>query len=452
MIGRAHQEQGVTSDRRGTGPARREDEFSMLRLLSVSLPRAGHHVAEMVLGRLFGPRFAYCEFYTIRTCCKSIPCTRMPGHEAAGAVLFMQKSHDHELADPADPAFDGLLIQVREPVARALSNYELDLRTVGPPHSIEYMRFWLGLEAAYTVGFIDKWCANPDPRSFILKYEDLLADPVTYYRRLFERFGLPIASFDAEAVAAAQSRSSADGKPFRERDLRASPQFDAESLADFQRIVARSAALLGYAPHAELLRAAGRSRAVALAFEAKQRLFQGRREEALGALESYLAQPDAHIFGRRLRAGVLLAQGDLAGAEADLNAVIAGEPGHARAYVDLADLQRKRGDVQAAKLTLDRCLEQARDTIRASEIILAHFSDPALVAAARSLAPKPPVTREDVLAAFRFILGREPEDEQVIEAHQRVGSAAELREILLRSPEFADKYRRLGESGGRRAR
>ncbi len=424
----------------------------MLRLLSVSLPRAGHHVAEMVLGRLFGPRFAYCEFYTIRTCCKSIPCTRIPAHAGAGAVLFMQKSHDHDLTDPADPEFDGLLIQVREPVARALSNYELDLRTVGPPHSIEYMRFWLGLEAAYTVGFIEKWCAAPDPRAFILKYEDLLADPVTYYQRLFERFGLPMASFDAGTVAAAQSLSSADQKPFRERELRASPQFDAESLADFQRIVARSATILGYAPHGELPRAAGRSRAVALAFEAKQRLFQGRREEALAALDAYLALPDAHAFGRRLRAGVLLAQGDLAGAEADLKAVIAAEPGHARAYVDLADLQRKRGDLQAARLTLDRCLEQARDAGRASEAILAHFSDPALVAGARALAPKPPVTREDVLAAFRFILGREPEDEQVIEAHQRVGSAAELRAILLRSPEFADKYRRLMDTEGRRGR
>jgi hypothetical protein len=53
------------------------------------------------------------------------------------------------------------------------------------------------------------------------------------------------------------------------------------------------------------------------------------------------------------------------------------------------------------------------------------------------------VTREEVIAAFRFILGREPEGETVIEAHQRVGSASELRGILLRSPEFAEKYKRL---------
>ena len=75
--------------------------------------------------------------------------------------------------------------------------------------------------------------------------------------------------------------------------------------------------------------------------------------------------------------------------------------------------------------------------------MLQAFSEPALTAAARAVAPKPPVTREDVVAAFRFILGRAPEDDRVVESHQRVGSAAELRDILLRSPEFAEKYRKL---------
>ena len=415
----------------------------MLSLFSVSMPRAGHHVAEMVLGRLLGSQFAYCEFYTIRSCCKAIPCTRIPDHAAAGAVLFMQKSHDHDLTDPSDPGLDGLLIQVREPVARALSNYELDLRTVGPPHSPEYMRFWLGLEAAYTVGFIEKWCATPDPRAFLLKYEDLLSDPVTYYLRLFERFGLPMRAFDAEKVIAAQSLSSGDKKPFKEREIRSSPHFDQESMADFQRIIARSAAKLDYVPHAELGRAAGRSRAVALAFEAKQRMLQGRPKEALVALDGYLTLQDAHVFGRRLRAGLLAGLGDLDAAEADLQAVIAAEPGHARAYLDLAELQRKRGSQTAARLTLEQCLERARDPARAGEQVLQAFSEPALTAAARAVAPKPPVTREDVVAAFRFILGRAPEDDRVVESHQRVGSAAELRDILLRSPEFAEKYRKL---------
>lgn len=414
----------------------------MRRLFSVSMPRAGHHVAEMVLGQLLGPRFAYCEFYTIRTCCKQIPCARMAGWEEAGALAFMQKSHDHNLTDPVDPGFDGLLVQVREPVARALSNYELDLATVRPAHSRAYMRFWLGLEAAYTVGFIRKWCVEPDPRALILRYEDLLSDPVAYYRRIFERFGLPMECFDEAKVQAAQAVSSTDKKPFHERDIRGSAYYDVDSLSDFQRLVVRGAEQLGYKRHRQLTRG-GRSQAVALAFEARLHLLQGDREAALAALDRYLALPDAHVFARRMRAGVLQARGDVESAEKDLAAVIAAEPGHPGAYIDLADLQSKRGDAEAAKLTLDRCLAQARDPGRASERILEAFSDPVLTAAARSHAPKAALTREDVIAAFRFILGREPEGETVIEAHQRLASVEALRETLLRSAEFAEKYQTL---------
>jgi len=396
----------------------------------------------MVLSRLFGPRFAYCEFYTIRSCCKQIPCNRMANWSDGGATVFMQKSHDHALTDPADPSFDGLLVQVREPVARALSNYELDLATVGPAHSPAYMRLWLGFEAAYTVGFISKWCITPDPRALILKYEDLIADPVSYYRSIFERFSLPLEVFDEAKVLGARTVSSGNKKPFRERDIHGSAHFDIDNLSDFQRLVARDAAQIGYQPHAQLTRG-GKSQAVALAFAARTSLLQGKNDAALRALEQYLALPDAHIFARRMRAHVLLAMGDAAGAEAELAAVIAGEPKHPLAYVALADLQRKRGELQAAKMTLERCLAEAKDPARASEAILDAFSDPILTAAARNHAPKPAVTREDVIAAFRFILGREPEGDAVIEAHQHVDSTAALREILLRSAEFAEKYRRL---------
>lgn len=399
----------------------------------------------MVLGRLLGPRFHYCEYYTIRNCCRQIPCARMPEHEAAQALVFMQKSHDHDLTDPVSPDFDGLMIQVREPVARALSNYELDLETVGPPHSAEYMRFWLGLEAAYTVGFIEKWCSSPDPRALILKYEDLLGEPVAYYQSIFRRFALPEQLFDPEKVVAARSVSSADKRPFRERDIRTSAHYDPDSLADFQRLVARSATILGYQPHPELTRAstAARSRAVGLAFEARQRVMQRRLPEALAVLDSYLALPDSHVLARRMKANLLLAMGNAAAAEAELQTVTATEPGHPRAWIEMAELQRRRGETEAARATLDACLARARDPARASEAILAAFSDPALTEGALALAPPPALTREDVVAAFRFILGRTPEDESVIESHQRVESAEALREILLRSPEFAEKYRRI---------
>lgn len=50
-------------------------------------------------------------------------------------------------------------------------------------------------------------------------------------------------------------------------------------------------------------------------------------------------------------------------------------------------------------------------------------------------------TRDDVLHAFRLILGREPDDENAIRAHMGIATVAELRRVLLSSPEFQGKYK-----------
>jgi hypothetical protein len=48
-----------------------------------------------------------------------------------------------------------------------------------------------------------------------------------------------------------------------------------------------------------------------------------------------------------------------------------------------------------------------------------------------------PVTRDEVIAGFRLILGRDPDDEAAIAAHTSVRDPTELAAVLLRSPEFA---------------
>jgi hypothetical protein len=62
-----------------------------------------------------------------------------------------------------------------------------------------------------------------------------------------------------------------------------------------------------------------------------------------------------------------------------------------------------------------------------------------------SISPGQPgnkVSKEEVVLAFRLILGRLPENEKVIVGHQ-LGSLEELRIVLLRSAEFANKYQAL---------
>jgi hypothetical protein len=50
-------------------------------------------------------------------------------------------------------------------------------------------------------------------------------------------------------------------------------------------------------------------------------------------------------------------------------------------------------------------------------------------------------SREDVLHGFRLILGREPEDQQAIDAHMNIPTVSELRRTLLVSSEFHGKYK-----------
>lgn len=52
-----------------------------------------------------------------------------------------------------------------------------------------------------------------------------------------------------------------------------------------------------------------------------------------------------------------------------------------------------------------------------------------------------PPSREDVVQAYRLILGREPEDQKAIDSHLNVPTVAELRRVLLNSNEFQGKYK-----------
>jgi hypothetical protein len=62
--------------------------------------------------------------------------------------------------------------------------------------------------------------------------------------------------------------------------------------------------------------------------------------------------------------------------------------------------------------------------------------------------PEPSViSHEDVINAFKLILGRLPESEAVIAAHQ-LPTLNDLRFVLLKSKEFAEKYKVIRERTG----
>jgi tetratricopeptide (TPR) repeat protein len=405
------------------------------------MPRSGHHVLEMMLGRLLGRQLYYCEFYSIPGCCHAIPCTRTAEFAAAGARVFIQKSHDHALKDDPAAPFDGIVVQVREPVARALSNYELDLETLRIEHSESYRRFWLGLEAAYTLGFAEKWC-GPAPNRLLLRYEDLLADPVAYFRRVFDAFRLDRTLFDPDAVVEQQRTKAAGGrKPFRVRDIRGSTYFHEADLGAFQDLLAPALkGLPGYTPHKLASPRTRKPGSMALVFHAKRASFAGKLPEALQYYDRYLDQPDADPAGYLLRASVRRALGDLAGAEAGTHRFVELRPRDARGYRNLADIQFQRGDAGGGRESVRLGLANSSAPEIISDWALASAPDDETRAMAQRSVSGRELEPAEVIQAFRLILGRDPESDLVILQHQRIGSPEELRRELLRSQEFREKH------------
>lgn len=197
------------------------------------MPRSGHHLLEKLLEAALGERFGYCEFYQEPGCCRQFPCAK------PSAALFMQKSHDFGLTDPLWPApIMKRIVQYRSPIPRALSNYELHLRS-GAHDSAETFRKFLVYEALYTCRFYKKWIAPREPSFFYLTYEEMVADPMKTALSLLRFLGVtpdrpPMA---IESVATAKARV---GVPFVRPDEISSHRYvNLPMLANFEALVIR---------------------------------------------------------------------------------------------------------------------------------------------------------------------------------------------------------------------
>jgi tetratricopeptide (TPR) repeat protein len=325
-----------------------------------------------------------------------------------------------------------------------MSNYELRMRSGEVVHSRSDQILWTGLEAYYTVHFIKKWCGAGSDR-VILKYEQLLADPVAYYDALFRQFQMPREFFKPDAILEAtqfssDGKNSPDGrKPFQQREIEKSKYYDADCVGEFCRLIAPVASALGYSmPDA----AKGNARCAQIqrVFEVKKHSAAHEYEIALKRLDEYLSAPDADILGSRWR-GVLLAQmGRETEAEVEFEKVIKVVPGDPLTCANLAKIAERRGNLGRAKLIVESCLKAARDQRRAADQMRKSLRNTRLEEILTKYR-QPSVSREDVINAFKYIFGREPESEHVIAAHQRANSLAALRSMLFRSDEFARKFR-----------
>jgi hypothetical protein len=218
-------------------------------LIGASIPRSGHHFLQNLLTRFFGPRMHYCEFYSPKDCCRSIPCTRRGDF----SVIF-QKSHDREMEVPKTLADAAYVIQYRHPVPEALSDRELDVTDAIGRVSLtyrlgrEHYASWLAAKGVYYRRFHDKWMAERVPNGVYLDYAFLSARPAEAVEQIVRAAtgGADRGRIDAvveEARSVRVSTASKTPADFKPRVVEDSPHFDAELLGAFEDYV------VGRTPH-----------------------------------------------------------------------------------------------------------------------------------------------------------------------------------------------------------
>ena len=153
---------------------------NMSHVSGISWPRSGHHLLVRLLGLYFGDNFGYCQFYgTDNTCCKTFPCTRTD--------VNLTKSHDFKLGVPLISG-QKYMIQYRTFVPSMVSNFELFVRRGGKDDRASFLTFAVHEFAKYSA-FVEKWVSVPmSPPQLIVRYEDLLANPLTELRRVVKYF------------------------------------------------------------------------------------------------------------------------------------------------------------------------------------------------------------------------------------------------------------------------
>lgn len=195
-----------------------------------SMPRSGHHFLHRILMTYLGEEFGYCSFYFpwahdyFDDCCKSIPCSK---YQNEPIKVFLQKSHDFELTDPMVSA-DLNLVQVRRPIERLYSNFDLHVRKHPKNDTVRHFRQFALREYYYYVAFWQKWIANGPQNTMVLCYEGLKESPVREIRRVVEAAGLTADETKIQQAIEKQKVSKGGNSKYKPRVVQDHKYFDPE--------------------------------------------------------------------------------------------------------------------------------------------------------------------------------------------------------------------------------
>ena len=297
-------------------------------LVGASIPRSGHHFLADMMTAYYGEDIYYCEYYTLPSCCRALPCTRRGAHK-----VIYQKSHDRDFQLASDVAEALYLIQYRHPVPEALSDRELDLQDgLGRP-SLIYRRTragylnWLAGKAIYYRRFHDKWIVPKLQNAIYLDYPALAAEPRKFLKTIVERTtGVADDARLDEAIEKSRSpRSSASFKP---RVISESPYFDADLLGALEAWILERCPQYGFSPELNGSYQGSPVYGLILLKDASEPLPKGGKKRLMAAAE---LAPDHPEIKRRL-AIKAIREGRTAQGMEQLEALIASDPYFAGGY------------------------------------------------------------------------------------------------------------------------
>jgi hypothetical protein len=300
------------------------------------------------------------------------------------------------------------------------------------------MQLWLANEAVYAIDFWRKWVEPVMDRRLVLRYEDFLAEPAESFRAVFAAVDFDLAEGALERAVGQINVSSKDrSTPFKARELDKSPYFIQSYMAEFLNLLSAEIGYMGYPVWQEPAAPAG---PVTTLYRIRRALAAHDFEGALAMLERHVARNDVTRDVKIMLAHSMLEIGRGEEARNLLNRLMRDEKDYFDPYAILAQQSYKAGETELARGFVRDGIDKTDQLQRARDFLQRNGYDAELLAELPQVA-RPSVTADAVAAGFRWILGRLPESDVVVENHTRCQDDADLRTTLLRSEEFGEFYR-----------
>ena len=409
----------------------------MKSIFLVSQSDANRHLLEKVVQTALGDEIRLCEHRAAFDCCRANPCRRTNEFQRAGYRLHLHVNHG--LSPDSLPPPDGpFLVLIEEPTIGAFARYEDDLRAHGHQHSVELLQYRLAKEAISRIDFWRKWAGAGLPNVFLARVEDLVSVPRETLKKIFSAAGVEIEDRELDTATGI----AVDFPALSEvKTLEANPHFARPCFVEFMNLLAQEASYLSYAPWQETRPASGPTTTI---YRARRALDDKNYEEAVSLLAAFVGTNLVENDVRAMLGRALLEVGSELEGRRALEVVLRVEPDYLDGYTLLAEHAYELGLNVEARGYLREAATRGEGVAHVGEFLHRLKVDPDLVrefpeTAAASL----PVERQAVIDGFRWILGRPPESEAVIDDHRRLPGDDALRTALLRSQEFMEFFERL---------